>query len=192
MMDSAIDIGRSTKKVKRRTDKSLDLNDLVVNEKEIRVDGVGTQLVSWKEKFMGSASIGANMHETLDADIFNGSTLSVKPVGLDQIAWDARRGQFVSLVAFIDLGKSLVSKVQIDGKFQRMEYEGVEYELSEIRINRCKADSVIAKLGFENSFRVEAMGFTKGIWLLWNDDIIVDILKVHTLFIHMRIWVDGN
>ncbi|MBA0560840.1 hypothetical protein Golob_017716 [Gossypium lobatum] len=133
--------------------------------------------------------------ETLDADIFNGSTLSIKPVGLDQIAWDARstsRGQFVRLAVFIDLGKSLVSKVQIDGKFQHVEYEGVEYELSEIRINGCKVDSVIAKLGFENSFRVEAMRFAKGIWLLWNDDIIVDILKVHTLFIHMRIWVDGN
>ncbi|KAL1144168.1 hypothetical protein V6Z11_A11G211400 [Gossypium hirsutum] len=28
--------------------------------------------------------------------------------------------------------------------------------------------------------RVEAMGFAGGIWLLWNDGIIVDILKVHT------------
>ncbi|PPD84478.1 hypothetical protein GOBAR_DD18590 [Gossypium barbadense] len=82
-MDSAIDVGRSTKKVKRRTYESLDLDDLVVNEKGIRVDRVGTQLVSWKEKLMGSASTGANMHETLDPDIFNGSTLSVKPVGLD-------------------------------------------------------------------------------------------------------------
>ncbi|MBA0770170.1 hypothetical protein Gotri_018838 [Gossypium trilobum] len=124
-MDSAIEVGRSTKKVKRRTDDSLDLDDLVVNEKGIRVDRVGTQLVSWKEKLMGSASTGANIYETLDA-------------------------------------------------------------------NGCKADSVIAKVGFENSFRVEAMVFAEGIWLLWNDDIIVDILKVHTLFIHMRIWVDRN
>ncbi|MBA0803124.1 hypothetical protein Gohar_013372 [Gossypium harknessii] len=186
MMDSVIDVRRSTKKVKRRTDESLDLDDLVVNEKGIRMDGVGTQLVSWKEKLMGSASTGANMHETLDADIFNGSTLSVKPVGLDQIAWDARR-----LAAFIDLEKLLVSKVQIDGKFQRVEYKDFVI-LFEIRINGCKADSIIAKLGFENSFRAEAIGFAEDIWLLWNDDIIVDILKVYTLFIHMRIWVDRN
>ncbi|MBA0653579.1 hypothetical protein Goklo_020739 [Gossypium klotzschianum] len=104
---------------------------------------------------------------------------------IDQNTDSTSGGQFVRLAAFIDLGKPLVSKVQIDGNFNvwSMNCQG---------INGCKADSVIAKLRFENSFRVEAMGFAEGIWLLWNDDIIVDILKEHTLFIHMRIWVDGN
>ncbi|KAA3474251.1 putative Transposon TX1 [Gossypium australe] len=53
----------------------------------------------------------------------------------------------------------------------------IPIEVARMRISGCKADLLIAKLGFENSFRVEAMGFVGGIWLLWNDDIIVDILK---------------
>ncbi|MBA0712697.1 hypothetical protein Golax_011779, partial [Gossypium laxum] len=56
-------------------------------------------------------------------------------------------------------------------------------------ISGCKADTVIAKLGFDNSFRVEAFGFTGGFWILWNDDIGVEILNVHSQFIYMRIWV---
>ncbi|MBA0683687.1 hypothetical protein Goari_025324, partial [Gossypium aridum] len=47
-------------------------------------------------------------------------------------------------------------------------------------ISGCKADTVIAKLGFDNSFRVEAFGFTGGFWILWNDDIGVEILNVHS------------
>ncbi|MBA0767146.1 hypothetical protein Gotri_016092, partial [Gossypium trilobum] len=36
---------------------------------------------------------------------------------------------------------------------------------------------------------VEAFGLTRGFWILWNDDIGVEILNVHSQFIYMRIWV---
>ncbi|MBA0637699.1 hypothetical protein Godav_025648 [Gossypium davidsonii] len=113
---------------------------------------------------------------------------------IDQNTDSTSGGQFVRLAAFIDLGKPGVGipVFEISLSNVKKEFEPDFVVLFEIRINGCKADSVIAKLRFENSFRVEAMGFAEGIWLLWNDDIIVDILKEHTLFIHMRIWVDGN
>ncbi|KAH1064674.1 hypothetical protein J1N35_029661 [Gossypium stocksii] len=35
-------------------------------------------------------------------------------------------------------------------------------------ISGVRAEAVIAKLGFDYSFRVEAVGFAGGIWLLWK------------------------
>lgn len=59
-------------------------------------------------------------------------------------------------------------------------------------ISRSQADKVIAKLGFTNSFRVEVVGFAGGIWLLWNDDVIIEPLEVHSQFIHIRVMINGN
>lgn len=53
-MSNVTDVGRSTKKVKRRTTEPPDLDDPVVSDNGIRVDGLDSQLVSWKEKLMGS------------------------------------------------------------------------------------------------------------------------------------------
>ncbi|MBA0653317.1 hypothetical protein Goklo_020509 [Gossypium klotzschianum] len=206
-MDSATDVRRSTKKVKCRTDEPPDLDNPVVNEKGIRMDRVGIQLVSWKEKLMGSASTGANVQQEEDFELDDGnvnatiwrtnqpleiidlenSYFSVKfqtdeeylkalaggpctifghymimrpwmpafstdqPYPSSLLVWirlprlpegmytksllqfignaigtvtkidrntdSTSRGQFVKLAVFIDLGKSLVSKVQIDEKF---------------------------------------------------------------------------
>ncbi|KAK8660876.1 hypothetical protein V6N13_051784 [Hibiscus sabdariffa] len=59
----------------------------------------------------------------------------------------------------------------------------------EPRISGRKADSVIALLGFPNSHRVEAIGFSGGIWLAWYDSISVEILVNHFQFIHCRVTV---
>ncbi|KAA3472885.1 hypothetical protein EPI10_023308 [Gossypium australe] len=47
-------------------------------------------------------------------------------------------------------------------------------------ISICKVGSIIAKLGFNNSFRVEAASFTGGFCILWNNDIGVKILNAHS------------
>ncbi|KAH1073529.1 hypothetical protein J1N35_025857 [Gossypium stocksii] len=60
--------------------------------------------------------------------------------------------------------------------------------LFEPRISGVKAGSVITKLGFDYSFRVEASGFSGGIWVLWKAVNSVEILQVHSQFIHIRIW----
>ncbi|XP_017620776.1 uncharacterized protein LOC108464989 [Gossypium arboreum] len=41
--------------------------------------------------------------------------------------------------------------------------------LLETRVSGPKADSIISKLGFECSHRVEAVGFSGGIWIGWKD-----------------------
>lgn len=60
------------------------------------------------------------------------------------------------------------------------------------KISGSTTDKVIARLGFKNSFRVEAVGFAGGIWLLWNDDVLIKPLEVHNQFIHIRVWINGN
>ena len=59
----------------------------------------------------------------------------------------------------------------------------------EPRISGSKADKIIRKLNFPFSHRVEASGFSGGIWLLWTHHVQVSILKNHWQFIHARIHV---
>ncbi|KAL4311796.1 hypothetical protein GQ457_01G023690 [Hibiscus cannabinus] len=46
------------------------------------------------------------------------------------------------------------------------------------------SDKVIKFSGFEWSFRVEAHGFSGGIWVLWRDTVRFDILVVSNQFVH--------
>lgn len=48
--------------------------------------------------------------------------------------------------------------------------------LVEIRVNELRADNVIKSIGFPNSHKVEAMGFSGGIWLLWKDTVGLEVL----------------
>ncbi|KAL4341260.1 hypothetical protein GQ457_08G016750 [Hibiscus cannabinus] len=54
----------------------------------------------------------------------------------------------------------------------------------EPRISGKAADSFIRKAGFDSSYRVEARGFSGGIWVLWNDSVKLDILAVSNQYIH--------
>ncbi|KAK8609752.1 hypothetical protein V6N13_093166 [Hibiscus sabdariffa] len=47
-----------------------------------------------------------------------------------------------------------------------------------------RATHVIATLGFPNSFRVEAAGFSGGLWLYWYNTVDIEVLVTHFQFIH--------
>lgn len=57
----------------------------------------------------------------------------------------------------------------------------------ESQISGIKTDDFIKKSGFDKSYRVEANGFSRGIWLLWKDFFEVDIVLNHKQFIHFII-----
>lgn len=59
--------------------------------------------------------------------------------------------------------------------------------LLEPRISGAKADDFIRQSGFENSHRVEAVGFAGGIWVLWRNFIEVEVLVNHRQFVHFKI-----
>ncbi|KAK8682648.1 hypothetical protein V6N13_055032 [Hibiscus sabdariffa] len=49
-------------------------------------------------------------------------------------------------------------------------------ELVEPRISGHVGDNVIAKLGFHNTYRIETNGFSRGLWLLWDDSIKLTVV----------------
>ena len=59
--------------------------------------------------------------------------------------------------------------------------------LMEPHISGVKADDFIKTCGFEHSHRVEAEGFSGGIWLLWQRFIEVEVLLNHRQFIHFKL-----
>lgn len=56
--------------------------------------------------------------------------------------------------------------------------------LVEPRISGSQAEKVIKKTGYPHSHRVEACGFSGGIWLLWSLDVELEVLVNNYQFIH--------
>lgn len=71
-------------------------------------------------------------------------------------------------------------------KEYRRDYNLDLVALYETRISGARANSVVSKIGFEYSFRVEATGFASCIWIFWNGNIGVNVLRIHGQYIHMR------
>ncbi|GMI89709.1 hypothetical protein HRI_002640200 [Hibiscus trionum] len=46
------------------------------------------------------------------------------------------------------------------------------------------ADNFICRSGFDHSYQVEATGLSGGIWVLWNDSVVLDVVVVSNQFIH--------
>ncbi|KAG6420771.1 hypothetical protein SASPL_117310 [Salvia splendens] len=60
--------------------------------------------------------------------------------------------------------------------------------LLEPRISGKNADKSIRRIGYPNFHRMEANGFSGGIWLLWDDFWHVEVLDTKNQFIHCRVW----
>ncbi|KAL4351406.1 hypothetical protein GQ457_06G022300 [Hibiscus cannabinus] len=61
----------------------------------------------------------------------------------------------------------------------------------EPRVSGVSADNFIRRSSFDYSYRVEANGFSGGIWLLWRSSVKFSVLAVGSQFIH-GFCVDGN
>ena len=64
--------------------------------------------------------------------------------------------------------------------------------LLETKCSGDHADTVCNSLGFAHWCRVEALGLSGGIWLLWKEDIDILILKTHPLFFHVKVSESTN
>lgn len=64
--------------------------------------------------------------------------------------------------------------------------------LLETRLSGSKADHVICGMGFLQSFKYDAVGFSGGIWLRWDDGAVnLQILRFHKQYIHTKISFPG-
>lgn len=63
----------------------------------------------------------------------------------------------------------------------------------EPRVSGNPANKIIKSWGFQYSVRSEAVGFSGGIWILWNrDELSVDVIEIEDQFIHCRIGVENK
>ncbi|MBA0819629.1 hypothetical protein Gohar_025672, partial [Gossypium harknessii] len=58
--------------------------------------------------------------------------------------------------------------------------------LFETHVSGQRVDGIIGKLGYQNSFKIEASVFFGGIWLIWNGNVDIEILYLYPQVIHMR------
>ena len=59
--------------------------------------------------------------------------------------------------------------------------------LLEPKVSRSQADDVCQKLGFKEWIRVEAVGFSGGIWIFWNSSLVIDVVHTHPQFILLNV-----
>ncbi|KAK8604199.1 hypothetical protein V6N13_099148 [Hibiscus sabdariffa] len=57
----------------------------------------------------------------------------------------------------------------------------------ESRISGHKVDGIIASFSFLYSHRIEANGFSGGIWIAWHDSIKVEVILNHFQFVHCHV-----
>lgn len=65
------------------------------------------------------------------------------------------------------------------------------FALLETRVSGLKADWVVRKTGFEFSHRIEARGYLGGVWLLWNEPFVVEIVSNNSQFLHVKVKDTG-
>ena len=63
--------------------------------------------------------------------------------------------------------------------------------IMELRISGKQADDFIKCSGFEYSHRIEASGFSGGIWILWQGYYEVEVSFNHKQFVHFKISKDN-
>ncbi|MBA0630553.1 hypothetical protein Godav_002640 [Gossypium davidsonii] len=80
---------------------------------------------------------------------------------------------------FTDKGCASLKFLRVFREYNR-EHKPDLISLIETRVNGGKADSIIAKLGFHCSHRVEATRFSGGIWICWKESVCVKVLKNHS------------
>ena len=59
--------------------------------------------------------------------------------------------------------------------------------LLEPKVSGSHADEVCQKLGFKEWIRVEAVGFSGGIWIFWNSSLVIDVVHTHPQFILLKV-----
>ncbi|XP_031124210.1 uncharacterized protein LOC116026924 [Ipomoea triloba] len=64
--------------------------------------------------------------------------------------------------------------------------------LLEPKISGSEADKVCRKLALDQWMRIEALGFSGGIWIMWNECWIVDIRLTHPQFALVDIIYESN
>ena len=64
--------------------------------------------------------------------------------------------------------------------------------LVETKCSGDRADTICKKLGFDRWVRIEALGYSGGVCLLWKDTLHIDIIKTHPQLVHTKVSKQGT
>lgn len=59
--------------------------------------------------------------------------------------------------------------------------------LLETKVSGSHANTICSSFGFEEWIRVEAVGFSRGIWILWKNTLTVHVIETHPQFITLKV-----
>ncbi|MBA0699332.1 hypothetical protein Goari_000980, partial [Gossypium aridum] len=152
---------------------------------------LGSNLIGPRDR-IGSARDSGSRSNRNTSFALRGQGNHFKPSRNTRIPLVESMEAMVELLSPQILSKNL--NTELDGscanvKFPRifpeynMEYKPDIVSLLEQRVSGAKADSIIAKLGFQYSYRVEVIGYFRGIWLGWKDFVRLEVVCSHLQFI---------
>lgn len=111
------------------------------------------------------------------------------------VAWSANSTS-PDLLFYVDLHLELsrgnLTKFHSVLKSFMQEYKPSIVVLVEPKIYGPSAEKAIKRIGLARSHRVEAHGFSGGIWLLWKEEINLVVLSSNFQFIHARVTVHNT
>ncbi|XP_073015397.1 uncharacterized protein [Primulina eburnea] len=64
--------------------------------------------------------------------------------------------------------------------------------LLEPRVSGAHADDICKKMGYKNWLRVEAVGFSGGIWIFWQEEIMLEAIYTHPQFVLARVETSNS
>ncbi|XP_031116716.1 uncharacterized protein LOC116020380 [Ipomoea triloba] len=67
------------------------------------------------------------------------------------------------------------------------DYNPLILGLLEPRVSGSQADKICSKIGFDEWMRIEAVGFSGGIWVFWKEVIHLDIVITHPQFVLLKV-----
>ncbi|KAI9100218.1 hypothetical protein K1719_024436 [Acacia pycnantha] len=131
-------------------------------------------------EFIPDSILGSNKWKTLNMNgkenLHPGGVFVKTEMGKQTRGWGAASKGFAAVLK--------------DTKFR---YKVDVAVILEPRISGALATKTIKSWGFKFSERVEAVGFSGGIWILWNlEDICMDVLVKEEQFIHCRLTLNGK
>ncbi|KAG8478613.1 hypothetical protein CXB51_028415 [Gossypium anomalum] len=147
-----------------------------------------------KEKYGGRDSYGCSSRKSSNA--LRGRGSHFKSSGNSKVPLAESMEEMAKLISNSKLSSKLNAETQRDcasDKFPRIfreynrEFSPDIISLLETRVSGAKVDNVIARLGFPNSHRVGAIGFSGGIWVCWKNTVSVEIISNHPQFILARV-----
>ncbi|XP_061359053.1 uncharacterized protein LOC133303193 [Gastrolobium bilobum] len=148
-------------------------------------DGSAKGQAKTKSRSLEVHTPGGGIGNTISRKDFNGVLFSAVYTNSGLVGIKAEVNSSVLAWNCRGVGKSSFPTLIKDLKFR---FKVSILALFEVKVGGSRGDEIIRKLGFPNFFRQDPVGFSGGIWLLWEGNLVdVEVLDFNHQYIHTRV-----